>query len=1312
MSPTAMTILRLLALLLVLDVSGQPFTAAALAQSAIVHAPTTTKEAPERTLAGRWSVAYADAVLGRVEGEAAARADGSSVRVTLTHPKTKREYTLRSSDVDWEGDTVTVVLKGRSPESERVDDPDPYEHPRVIADPEAETLRVRVNKKTTASAPLTWIADPGSDTVILTLRKQDDGSMVGTWRSAADAITERDANGLGRVGRFSRTTTDDGKLLGLQEGDEAWVRTETIIDLVVVAEDQTGTAYGSLKSPYARPRPDARGTPVWERLAQSRMLLVIGRFLPRNYQEVMSLESDAPETIEYEVEAYATDEAARFHAPVFEQGWSRLRGMLSGGGMSPGKVDEVIDRLGERDAILIRAYTKTESQPGDHAFRLNGARGEWTLRYGGNEARLGIARPIQADETEITDTVFPHDVVRIKLATRYPLTVDSFDVVLGKNDEVVALGGKPVLTLRRLGPEPAWDPRKKGIPAPTVYLSDTIALHRPGSAPDDDRATHNLAVETGNRLHVRLTRPDMLNLDPPTGQAWVNRAPAALGTTWKEALAKAAKCAGIEDVDFNTIGTKKAEGISNLIITELASRSIRVTVADHAAMLLLREEYVRMAQRQLREYQQIQGAGMNRAFAERIRPSLDDKRSPFNRITITAPNGHPVSIGSLWMNDWVTEYFGLTNAEFADWRARAEQELVDTLRSNVRESIDKARDVDDCDVEDLLEITGVGFDAVGRQLLPRLLKLEETGSPPRLRWVPDLTARSAVMNLDTLGAAVMAQEDYADIDTAVAITAASAILLPVGWVGEAALFLTQSGTAMGTAAAAYSTTVSAAALAVDAVDLGVTLGHELPEYLSRRSDTQFARGAMMIAGSEVYDTAQQREKTALEVLVAVGGASLGTGFSSLEAYHNLSRVMRSMDITAIRRSGAAVTDSIADGGLARFGELSDEQRAIFAHYAADARQVRDTAGDAALTAAQRRALETLETLEQEAAAARASRPDLPDASDVTMPRTEPMRPADAADALPTSPDAVAGARPDRTVPPSHVDPESPGLTGALDDAVQPPRPRTEPPIEPPRETAEAPVEGRPVRDPADDALAPPSRDPLERPTRDPLDRPARDPLERPARDPLEPEPAPPGPEARPDTPDVEPARPVRQPSALPPRRDPYTAPPARDPDASLIPPSVRRDPAVTSPSPGPAPVRTEGPTTPEVRPVRSPESDVTPARPSSPFDPDTPFGRSPAPGARPDSVPPVVRPPRAPAPDAPPVVRRPDADHPFVRGPVNPDSPPPVVRQPDITPPDRLPRSTPRPSDPPAVNPRDAGGRATAGSPLHPRTRRRPDRAG
>ncbi|GEM_PF-6275929 len=1086
------------------------------------------------TLKGTWMLSYGDAQLGQVTGTATANADGTHVVLELVHRPTRQVRSMESTRVTWNGSKVRIELVGRSPHGPPVEAPDLSELPKVMAPEAAEELIVRV-EDAEERIPLLSYGMPDADRVVLELEQQEDGSLTGTWSSQAHALTERDAYGVGRTGRFERVEDPEtGELLGKHTGDEIWEFNRPSIELVVSVSDQAGQGFDRPNYAYA----DLEGYGNRVRAvpqSSSRTLMVFGRNLPKRRGDRQELRSVGETQLRYEILALENREGYRMHGPEFRDGWKRIREIYKASGFDDEKIERAVSNLEALDSLLLRVWVEPRARSGTKKFTLNGAKGEWPLMYGDNSAQIGFSRDTSENEQLFTDTVFPGETVRVRVVTRQDTPYEKLAVVFGKGDTVYGFDGKRTLELSRQGPQPDWRVDRTGLPKPMVYVSKPITLFSEGSEPPPaESGGYVFPVIEGNTLKATLPRHYGFLIAPETTEAFVHQNPAQLGTTWKEALVRAARCKGIAVSDFNKMTNKEAKEISNFIITEWEDRKIRVTLADHAAMLLLREEFVRMMRRQLQEYEQIQGKEMLLAFAEQVRPQVEGKRSsPISRIEITAPNGHPLFFGAVYDEEWVMKYFKLNWFQFMAWRDRALQEGMNKIRENVRNSLTKAENEPDCDVEDLLELTAYGFDHVGRRVASRLVKLEEVGTPPRLVWVQDKAARQAVMNLDELGRTVRALEDYADLDTTFVLLTATALAMPIGWVGEAGMALTRVGTGLNVAASKLTAGAYGLALAVDTADLAYSVFHELPSKVLRDMDSNYQRGAMFVTGVEGYDAAVAREKSWAGVMLAVGGSSLGVFGSKANLAHLMKQMKYSKSLNELRKGGAAATEAMRGGGIERFQTLTPEQKALFSHHVADAMETEATRGANALTQSQREALDIFNTL-----------------------RNEPTLPA--ANSVPEAPARLAqSGELDRTIPPSQVDEKGGGITSHLDRPLMDPElPRPVAPDSPPATAKE--LQAEPGLQPKDPVTLP-SKDPnlATLPPKSPkVTLPGKPPqVTLPPRDPTGPVSLPPrAPKAAEPT-GVKPgsvtaSRPALE---LPPRRNPFSEPPSPNPQADLLP---------------------------------------------------------------------------------------------------------------------------------------------------------------
>jgi hypothetical protein len=157
--------------------------------------------------------------------------------------------------------------------------------------------------------------------------------------------------------------------------------------------------------------------------------------------------------------------------------------------------------------------------------------------------------------------------------------------------------------------------------------------------------------------------------------------------------------------------------------------------------------------------------------------------------------------------------YGVTQEAIAPWRDRATHEALKKLRDNAKAAIDLANDPEDCEVEDLLLLTGSSFDRVIQRLLPKMMELQSglvVSGSRRLVWIPDRDARKWILKVQPLAELVKRQQFQAQVDTNLTLMILGIATLP--------------------AMLAEGTTAFMIAAAIDALDLVITSISEISEY--------------------------------------------------------------------------------------------------------------------------------------------------------------------------------------------------------------------------------------------------------------------------------------------------------------------------------------------------------------------------------------------------------------------------------------------------------------------------------------------------
>lgn len=802
------------------------------------------------SLAGRWQVVYFDRILGTVNGVARVNKEESEAELTLVHPVTGREARLRSSGITRAGDAVTIVFRGKGIGVESYRLP-PLGQP---VRSNGGVLKVQFGEETT-ELPIRSGEPAEIDEVTVELAFADAEHLAGTWRYRAEADGGRDGGGGGRLGQYA--LAEDGSGTAEQSGPEFWARPRPEVHAAVPIVDQLAAPYGNIAWPY----PYRSGGGVTNAADARRVLMVIGKNLPSARDDAATLESLDPK-IKYYLRAIKPDFAG---GPQYQEeiraGWEKLKNALT---------EEQFGVAQKLEVVLLEARLEPGVRPGKAGFTLNGAEATWLLQFGDFTTSFEIVRQVAPYKFEATNVVFRPEWIRLELRASRDLPFDEIPLLIGRNGDVQRLGEKRALMARRVADEPR------------VYRTDPIALVDPRRPLPE--GTLQLKVEAGDTITAEIGELGLVDLRPHLARAKVLNTPAdatgaalekpgVQGLIWKEALTIAARCAGQPVRDWDTLARDKAKTIWNLVIftTKEHIKETRISLGDHAAMLMLRQTFLEMMAVEEQQYARLLDGnddgilGFHREFA----PYAFRDDVPLTKVKVTAPDGAPVGLSRTYLPDLIRESYGLEGKAAKDWIVTATRAALGKFLESIRYSKKKAEEVAECKIEDLLELTGFGFDAVAGTLQSRLMRLEEVGVPARLEWRPDDLARQRVARLNLLAEAVRVQRDLAHIDTEIGLVVLSMVTLPVTLV-ESPLIV------------AYVT------LAVDATDFAYTVVHEIPPLIANRAEVKFARGAAAVLGLGRLQEAELRETEQwFNSAVAVLGSGLGLGASGYGTWRAL-----------------------------------------------------------------------------------------------------------------------------------------------------------------------------------------------------------------------------------------------------------------------------------------------------------------------------------------------------------------------------------------------------------------------------------------
>ncbi len=931
-----------------------------------------------QTFAGRWNIIYWDEKLTNVVGTAVVDEDEKKCEVTLWQPQDDQKFELNATEIKREGDTLKIKLEGASPRSEKVERTK-AQLPRLEV-PEAVTNVTAQVGDFTTDTPVRRRAVADRDMVDLELRFDGSGNLSGTWQYRADVETERAAGGYGRVGSFTRGE-ENGRDTGWQRGPEVWERARPVISGVVVLEDQFRWKDGFPSYGYPF---DPKSVLPGQR---HRQLFVYGWNLPKRFAEKIDLQSTDPhdETISYAVDILpARVEGDRDLQRQIDDGWKKA---------TVGYDEKVQRIIRQMDAMVVTATLRRGVTGGDKAFTLNGeTAGDWLLAFGDMTGHLTFARHWR-EKIEATESALAPSLAMLELRTDVALPVTEFPVHIQR-----ARAGQTTDVLRTTA---------KLLEGETgVYQTLPFMLYEEGKAAmAATQGVDSVAVLADDRL-VAVSPTKALLLDPPT--AVLRIAPAReYGTLWKDALLRAARThpeIDLTGVDLGKLSGKKVDEITNYAflaplygkiertiddvqreirdwkrldgaawvqkkLEEAAERTVEsttgmkirpekrkrksnivekvsVTCGDQAALILLRDAFVKMMESQTNRLIIVTDDRQLPAVRQMIAPMLEDTSNPLSHIRVTKPPlfGNPLGYETLGtrlvdattdagtvplsfaVSDVILKSIFSNNVAAAEaWSLGAVKEGLENYKQAVYDSITKARNTEDSDIEGLIDLASYGFEPVAEQLLPQLLKLEESAAADgrrQLQWVSDDAARGAVCGVKSFVEAVRAQREYSELDTQMVLILTAAATLPAMW--------TEAAWAVYLAAAAD--IASGAVVAYDSVGA----------LQKNWQEQHFALGASLVLGADRYDEAVASDPGFWMTVLNVAGAVGPGAFSGWSA--------------ATKFRFASNLNKLEKGGLNAFRQLSEAHQRDFMAYAVEARTQRATKGAESLTATQKRAL--------------------------------------------------------------------------------------------------------------------------------------------------------------------------------------------------------------------------------------------------------------------------------------------------------------------------------------------------------------------
>ncbi len=687
------------------------------------------------------------------------------------------------------------------------------------------------------------------------------------------------------------------------------------IDGILVVENQARLRY-----PFERD-----GQPISRGYGTVRTLVVFGENLPHSaaFGTIESLS----ERVSYEPD-YRGDKAQR---EIIERTLRRAK----------------IPNPGSVEAFVVRALLAPGVLPGLKYLALEGVAAPWPLAFGDQRARLRLARVNGVS----SETFFEGDTAYGELVFGEESLLDTIYLrVLAGKDTPEEVG---VVAAKRID---------GGAPGTVVYRSEPIQLYAardPRLSPPADPKALRVAVADGMVLAVEpLVAADVF-ATPRRARADIRARPSQLGTLWKEALLRTAKCYGETITDFDAyqqeeIGRLVREALEairddqpipqfSLDARWMLEHHVRLAKGDHAAALLIRDEFVARASALIPAFaaqaSSLESVRAARAFARKHQrfaatPFWQETWVPFVEGEGDDKREIVHSLADTLDERAIAERHDVPLATVRAWAERQTMAAAKAQVERMEKAIAWARSAGDCDLDTLMEIVSFAPDRLLAQVTPRLVRLrDEPGPPPHLYWEPDALAQAFVRSVRIAGRSVRAEKEYAKAEVDVLMAGVS---------------IASAGLSVGLEAAGY----ALASLWVSLVGAGIDLSYGLSgvaKYFEAEEFYEIARGAAPAMGKGIFEEAaagrQSAFMTALGVLLPTA-----SGLSQIGQIRHFRAIARGRSLFAARR-----------GAIGELGAFSDAERVDLGAYYADLYRRASKGGIEALSETDRAAYEAFQT---------------------------------------------------------------------------------------------------------------------------------------------------------------------------------------------------------------------------------------------------------------------------------------------------------------------------------------------------------------
>ncbi|MEM1140985.1 MAG: hypothetical protein AAGI88_00220 [Pseudomonadota bacterium] len=825
----------------------------AQSQEAAQGAPQTEDTLTWRDLQGVWKTYYVDEKLGAVHGEVVV--EGQNIDLVLRHPETGQDIRSSALSAAIDGNALTLTFE-RPDLFPPTEDGQKYPGELLLTDEANLTSITITGGANDVAVPFQPMRETDQDHLNVRLYKLNGVALGGRWRYRVHPFLQRAEDGLGRAGIMDQD--DEG--VWWMTGLEGWQRPRPVIYGIVPIQDQLARetlSDGEILPYYEYPFSEKEVTN-----GLSRTLFVFGRDLPRRWNQSMDIKAGTPGIRYQEVarwsdfqrsettrEGYSPETAERDRAgDPFVRGRKIVEQRL--------KPDEQ-GQLADLEAVILEANLAPGVVPGWQKVNYGDAQGAWLLQFGDNTGRLRIVRKTdtQTNRYEQVPSLFSGEQFQVEIETKRVLPAASIPVIVTALPKGVPIeqwrkggallgDGSGIIAMK--SPDNPRIYRTEFIRVdPRIPVGKSIAAGTTLTSGAKARI-HSIHGASGSDVYAMISAPGVLSIPPAMAKAaiWKNPAHPVVAGNWTSWLSQAAQCAGVTTAGPQvTIERAEATRISRFLINS-GSYPVafpgwmenKVTVGQHAAMLLMRDTFIKQLQSARATYASIETDEELTAFRRAMEPFIRQEKSPLTRVPVIGIDGNSTDFVSTFNQASISAVHDSSKTDVEAWALKATREVLKTYVELMLSMEREKTAIGTFDIESLLKLTGHNFGAVAALAKAKLMRPAKAP----LIWAPDYQARAQVDNVALTARQVRLVDELAltarrEAELAVAVSA-----LPVALVG----------------AYVGSTSTMLATLAIDTVDVASATYSEVTTKLGRDAEYGFALAAADVTGMARLEAAE------------------------------------------------------------------------------------------------------------------------------------------------------------------------------------------------------------------------------------------------------------------------------------------------------------------------------------------------------------------------------------------------------------------------------------------------------------------------